>query len=48
MAKWKYANPDKQNRYTNYSNKVYVEKGEPKKITITNWEFLKGQDAALA
>ena len=44
VAKWKYANPDKQNIYTNYSNKIYLELDKPKTMVITNWEFLKGTD----
>jgi len=45
MANWKYANPAKAKIYTDYSNKIYLEKGKPKKLTITNWEFFKGADA---
>ena len=44
MAKWKYADPDKNKMYTDYSNKVYLEKDKPKKLLITNWEFFKGME----
>ncbi len=44
-TKWKYANPEKNKRYTDYSNKVYLEKDKPKKLLITNWEFFKGMES---
>ncbi len=43
MSKWKYQT-EKDRRRSDYSNKLYLEKDKPKRITITSWEFIKNPD----
>jgi hypothetical protein len=42
MPKWKYQNPEKQKRYTDYkTNRLYIENDKPFKLVISDWEFPK-------
>jgi hypothetical protein len=42
MAKWKYQNQEKKDRFSDYkTNRLYLKEGEATKMVISDWEFIK-------